>query len=258
MTATLPIFETAIAAYKLIFRRSRRFLALSWLVLLFVAAASVSSLALFGPSWGSAMAGLSVLLAQAVFNVAWHRTVMLDEQPRSALGLDRRSLLYMLATFLLVAITGIMGLTIGLGGVTLAGMVGGEALGGGPFIGIVAGLLLIVILSLIARFSLILPEIALDRGLKLFRSWEITRGNGWRLMVIGIIANLPLAVLSQGLADLVGGLALAGPAALLLGAIDATLQFLMLAVSATVLSLAYMRLAPIRRPAGGSAIPSTA
>ena len=250
MDAKLPIWGTMRAVYRLIGRRYRDFLVMSWPVLLGVTLAAVASIAFFGHGWGAFLAGLCVLLGHAVFNAAWHRVVLLNEAPGRSL--DKRSLRYLNATLLLLAIAVILAMTIGMGGITLFTLLGGEALGGDVLTGVVTGLLLIIILSLLARFSFILPEVAIDRGAQIFRAWEISRGNGFRLLVIGVLLNLPLIVLSLLLAEAARGLQ-GTPALLALAAIDVVLQFLMLALSATLLSLAYMRLIQARRP--GSAEP---
>ncbi len=143
-----------------------------------VAAGGVAGLAL--------LAGCAVLV-HAMVAVAWHRAVLLGEGPGSRrvyLRCGRRELLYG-ATAVFFALCFFTG-------ATLLSVVAAAPLGGGPLLVPIYLAGLAAALVAVARSMLILPAIALGRGLDLAASWRATRGQSLRATATLVLACLPL------------------------------------------------------------------
>jgi hypothetical protein len=56
--------------------------------------------------------------------------------------------------------------------------------------------LIIGMVYVLARFNLYIVSPALDEKLSLGQSWRLTRGNGWRLVFVGLLLYAPFIVAS--------------------------------------------------------------
>ena len=114
-------------------------------------------------------------------------------------------LLGLLAALLLILIVG------GIIYLLASGAPAGIAVSG-PALRWITGALLLVGLFLGVRLILVFPAIAIgDREISLQRSWQLTRGNGWRLFLAFLASCLPLMLLKYAVVA-AAGYALAGKA----------------------------------------------
>ena len=153
----------------------------------------------------------------AVILVAWHRVVLLGKAGRPngiGIHLGARELRYLIAWlslsvlflvvvgFATVLLTGLgMGVMLG----TRTALATSSALGAIP-IGaseksqLMAIFATSVILGMLCasyattRLSLVLPAMATDRSRSLGIAWQISNGNGWRLVAATLLVMLPLQV----------------------------------------------------------------
>ena len=218
-------------------------LALFGLNLLFDAYApwpqTIDPVAMF-PRFGSLSANLlGHTLIAAVVLVTWHRFVLFGQTPgRGVLGirLGRRELLYtgmwllLCLLFLFVFSLGaLLFLAVGFGGMLgthqaliVAGSAGAVPLGQKTqFIVLTAisafGAFLCGCYAT-CRLSLALPALATDKTSSFGHAWQISGGNGWRLVASFLLVMLPMQVGHLAAAQLAAGLAdsaLRFPAALI-------------------------------------------
>lgn len=152
--------------------------------------------------WGSLLIFYLVLLVTGLWiAVAWHRYVLLSEEPTSlvpSLRLDR-----MLAYFGYSLLIGLIMIPVAFVLTFLVSIIVAPLLmSGGPnlFGLIVVGLLVYIPLIVIAyRFSVVLPAAALEESLGLGGAWERTKGTTGTIIVLAIcsaggflVVNLPL------------------------------------------------------------------
>ena len=170
------------------------------------------------PALGKISANILVQsLVAAVILVAWHRVVLLGQAGRPngiGIHLGTRELRYLVAWLSLsvlflvvvglatVVLTGLgMGVMLG----TRTALVTSGALGALP-IGqseksqLMALFAASVILGMLfasyatTRLSLVLPAMATDRSRSLGIAWQISNGNGWRLVAASLLVMLPLQI----------------------------------------------------------------
>jgi hypothetical protein len=146
-----------------------------------------------------AAADLVVAIGAAAIAVAWHRHILGNEPLTARFApVDARVIRYFVFTVALAFVVGVIPLTFLL--LTTGGGYEGEPRGGG------LGLLLVPVMMIACiyvamRLQLIFPATAVgDKGLTLSRSWAVTDGNGWRLVLGFFLATLPVALLVLGLA----------------------------------------------------------
>lgn len=184
----------AVEGYRLALRGFDTILRLSWFAVLALAllarllasgaapeGTGAATVAAGGLAGLALLAGCAVLV-HAMVAVAWHRAVLLGEGPGSRrvyLRCGRRELLYG-ATAVFFALCVFTGATL----LSVVAPLGG-------------GLLLVLVylaaaLVAITRSVLILPAIALGRGLDLAASWRATRGQSLRATATLVLACLPL------------------------------------------------------------------
>ena len=191
----------AIEGYRLALRDFDTILRLSWFAVLALAllarllasgaapeGTGAAAVAAGGIAGLALLAGCAVLV-HAMVAVAWHRAVLLGEGPGSGriyLRLGRRELVYGAAA-VLFAVFFFTGATVL--PVAVAAPLGG---GAGPLSILVFLAGLAAALVAIARSALVLPAIALDRGLDLAASWRATRGQSLRTTATLVLAGLPL------------------------------------------------------------------
>lgn len=148
---------------------------------------------LLGESGGflAALANLAVTLGVAAIAVAWHRHILLGEPLSQRMApLDARVARYFALTVLIAVIMSILPL--------LALYLSG---GGAPSTNQAGGALIVMMAVVFAclyatlRIQLVFPAIAIgDATVSLARSWELTRGNGWRLVGGLLIVTMPVAM----------------------------------------------------------------
>jgi hypothetical protein len=167
-----------------------------WLLLSWALLMLGRSSALFG-----AAADLVVAIGAAAIAVAWHRHI-LDNEPLTArfAPVDARVIRYFVLTVILAFMVGVIPLTL------LLMTTGGTAEAGAQPEGSGLGLLVVPLVMLACiyvamRLQLIFPATAIgDQALTLARSWTVTDGNGWRLVLGFFLATLPVALTVLGLA----------------------------------------------------------
>lgn len=247
--ALLPVGQTVADAYRFTLRRIDQVI---------VAALVPFCLSLAIGSLGVGAAGspfefvltLIEVFAYAIFAVAWHRALLMEERPPLIPRLGRRQLRFWLMTLLL----GLMiGLLVGLPALLFGGgmaMMGGGGPGGG--IALLVLPLLLVAFYLAARFSFVFPAAAVDENFGLLESWRTTAGNAWRLIGAYLLALVPMlaaaAILMVIAGTLLGvsGMMDGGPdfgggviGTIVFIALAAVLNYVFAAVFVSLLSLAF-------------------
>ncbi len=255
------VHQTVVGAYGFVWRERKDFLLLSFP---FIAALSILSSLLVSsamPLQGEGISqapisvsgvgivfGLVSMICVVLFSVAWHRRYLLPQESLtviSTLKWSRRQTRFLLVGILLgIIVTGIVSLGV------LAQMVVGGGVGAGS--GTPAAIFVIATLIagfiVYARLSLILPAITVDNTLTFQNCWNLTKGNGWRLLIIIVLGSLPVWLTGMLLSLLANsifsgwGIGESLTAGLILNLIDQTIAFIAVAVGVSVLSISYQRL----------------
>ncbi|MEK0083481.1 hypothetical protein [Benzoatithermus flavus] len=170
-------------------------LLLSWALLL---------LARNGSVFFMAAADLAVTVGAAAIAVAWHRHILLNEPLTKRMApLDARVARYFVLTVLVALLMSTVPALVFVlsGGAFLAAGPGAAAPGLGPLLS--GPLAALVCLYLALRLQLVFPATAIgDETTTFRRSWELTRGHGWRLLLGFLLIALPVAAVTIGLAIL--------------------------------------------------------
>jgi hypothetical protein len=130
------------------------------------------------------VADLAAVLGLSALAVVWHRMILLSEPLQAPFApIDGRVLRYVVFGVLVSVIAAAPGVAIlvvlGLGGMALLA------------VGLLAGL--VVAVAIFARLQLVFPGIAIDdAGMRLRVSWDVTRGNGGRLLFGVLLTILPV------------------------------------------------------------------
>jgi hypothetical protein len=175
-------------------------LLLSWALLL---------LARGGSALFTAAADLAVTIGAAAIAVAWHRHILLNEPlTRRMAPLDARVARYFVLTVLVALLMSTLpALVLVLtGGAALLGADAGasDPAGPGPLL-LLAPLTALVCLYVALRLQLVFPATAIgDAATSFARSWALTRGHGWRLMLGFLLITLPVGIVAIGAAILLG------------------------------------------------------
>ena len=210
-TKSLPVFETVGQSLGYSFKNIGLMMRLSWLWVILLLVLGAAFLALFGDAAqiegqtapdGGAIAGFAVLMIVyflAIYSIAvgWHRTLLLGEQAGWInFRVGRREVGYLGYT-LLVALLAAFPMLIGfliVGALTSFSADSRERLGLG-FIAVTA-VGVVVMLLLMGRLQLVLPGTAVgDRRVGIRQSFDLTRGNSWRVLggflLIALIQVVP-------------------------------------------------------------------
>jgi hypothetical protein len=135
---------------------------------------------------------LVVTLGAAAMAVMWHRHILLGEPLAAWMApvTTRVGRFFVLSVALaLLPLVGVL-----LTGALAFGQPGGAGL-------LLAPVLLLGALYLALRLQLVLPGVAIDdRALTPARSWQLTRGNGWRLLLGFVAVTVPVAAVAVLLA----------------------------------------------------------
>jgi hypothetical protein len=260
----IPVATVTVAAYRFVFTRLGLFLELAWLPLLLLLAVAIMPVwlpLLLAPGNDSAVLRLLPDVAQLVagglcltaFAVRWHQMALFpvraEAGARSWFRPWLRFLAYTLAFYLVnLAMLGVVLLLAGGGDLSELDQV------------LVAGFAVAIALPAwlgMARLSLIFPAAAYGQPLGPGAAWRAMRGNTWRLIACGALAGLPLVLsvvivlgavfsaLDMPWGDLQpDNPALAPPMGLFLlaGVIDTVVNFLIVALGASILADCYRRL----------------
>ncbi|MFL5336039.1 MAG: hypothetical protein ACJ8H8_23415 [Geminicoccaceae bacterium] len=201
---------------------------------------------LLGPGTASLVAGLAVLAC----TVKWQRHALLGEPLRGTAPLNGRAGRYALWSLVLGLLCAFpAAAAVGLGFST--GLIALDLNGAEPFgIGL-PGIALLVAgavlsFSLLARLAVFLPGISVDDGrLGLWRAWELTRGQGLRLLAVLALLALAVGLLGAAGSVLYGlaGAARGGP--LVGAAVQMALDLLSGVFGASVTAGIYRHLVPV-------------
>lgn len=222
---SLPVFETVGQSFGYSFKNIGLMIKLSWLWVILLLVLAAAFLALFGDAAqvegqavpdGGAMAAFTVLMVVyfiAIYSIAvgWHRALLLGEQPGWInFRVGRRELGYLGYT-LLVALLAAFPMLIGflvVGALTSFSGDSRETLGLGLIAVGAAGV--VVMLLLMGRLQLVLPGTAVgDRRVAIRQSFDLTRGNSWRILggflliaLVQVIPNVLSALANPEIIDL--------------------------------------------------------
>jgi hypothetical protein len=200
-------------SYRFVFGHLPLLLRLGWVWLLLAWLVGAALEWLMNVESGRDLAELVALPLLVAFAVAWHRaSLVADSGKRGQFAhFGRRELRYLgmllglLAALLLILI---------LGGILYLLASGGpaEAAAKGPALRWLMGGLLLAGLFFGVRFILVFPAIAVgDGAMTLKRSWQMTRGNGWRLFLAFLATCLPLMLLKYAVVVSAGYALMAKP-----------------------------------------------
>lgn len=149
--------------------------------------------------WGTMLIFFIVLLITSLWiAVAWHRFVLLSEEPGSIIPAFRgdRMLAYfgysLLICLIMIPVVLILGFVTSL-------IVAPLLMSGGPslFGLIVVGLLVYIPIIVISyRLSVVLPAAALEENLGIGGAWERTRGTTGTILVLAIISAIAYYIIS--------------------------------------------------------------
>ena len=263
----LAVLATARSAYAFVWRHRRRFLALAFpaIVVLGILSGLFSS-ALYlavpgvdetlGATPGETLGSLfaiplivMILVAAALvtmFAVAWHRRCLVaGERPsvRDTLRWGPRQTRVLFTAIGLTVLVMIVTATVVV--VVLGVLSSPDA----PISVVPAALAAVVLSSyLYARLAVLFPAAALDRTMRVRDAWAMTKGNGWRLLAIAVVAMFPASVAASIVQIVLGGLAAelgleaSLTANLLVALVDQTFTLMGTALGVTALSMAYRAL----------------
>jgi len=230
----IPVGHTIAEAYRFTFVGLERVIGVIWLPVLIItvgryfvsgpylsasAATLDGDISQIGPAWVNMFGfGIVSLVLTAVIGVAIAREILSPlKRPlflrfnlgaaelRATVGFIGLTLLMVLFIFVCVVIAAIVGSLFssavpGTPGLTAAQ----RALGLGVLI---AFCLSPVLIFLFVRLGfLIVPSVTMEDGFGIERSWQLTRGNVWRIIIIGLAVTVPLLIVT-GLI----GVAILGP-----------------------------------------------
>ncbi len=259
----VPVLDTAVDSFRLVFSNLDRFLALGWLPLLITFAGYMASdiVADVGGGENASVADWVTYIAleaaywamYAIFAVRWHRFYLLDERES------------VFSEFIVARNWRFLGYTLLLDFAPFAPMfiMGHVAIETtNVLFGLyswAASILIIVLL----RFSLVLPGTAVDRPLGLGEAWRNMRGNTWRFIgasfLVVILYVIPFWIVSAVFGQSLSGGITNGASEPTIGAFFATnaamaiFGFLATAVGITVLSKFYRHIVGGETGEGGAA-----
>ncbi|MDP6804563.1 MAG: hypothetical protein QF902_04430 [Rhodospirillales bacterium] len=262
----LPVLVIARLAYAYVWENRRKFLALAFpaIVVLGITTGLFSGVLYLafpgvvespGSAPGESLENvlaipliMTILVAAAfltMFAVAWHRHCLVaGERPsvRNTLRWGARQ-----TRFLLTAIGLAVLVMISTTAVVVVWVVLSPS---GASVSVLPAALMALVLSsyLYARFSVLFPATALDRTMGVRDAWAMTKGNGWRLLAIVLMAMIPASVAATIVQLILSGLAVAVgleaalTANLLVALVDQTFTLTGTALGVTALSIAYRAL----------------
>ncbi|HKT19898.1 MAG TPA: hypothetical protein VJR47_17735 [Stellaceae bacterium] len=254
----VPIAEVAAFAYRAVFTRLGLLLELAWIPLLAMLAATLLPGYLqfylgwhMLPAWQGDGYGLGLadlievaagLLCLNAFAVRWHQAMLFAGEGLAPPGVFSRAWLRFIAYTLLLYLVSAVVLAV-----LLLASANEDA---APYLAPIAGLAITFIWAGMVRCSLLFPAAAFGNPLGLGGAWRAMRGNSWRLLGCGIIACAPaMLIVIVLLSGLSAELQLDQSKAtvplgffILRGVIETCMNFVIVALGASVLSTFYRRI----------------
>jgi len=275
----LPVIETVREAYVRVFRNPRLLARAS--LMPFSLSLSLIALGFSVPvtsSFGFLFAMLG-LLPYTFFGVAWHRLTLLGPvagaPPLLPAWRQRhwRFLGYLLAVMLIgyAAIAMVFSLAFAVVQPEI------EAMSAGLGLMIFAGTAILAFVM--ARLSFVFPAVSVDESYRLRHAWTHTKGQGLRLIGASLLAAAPMVALIWAVSGILGALLIAGPAAgpgqdglppearaqafvdanlgalMLTQAVGAAINYVLMALMVSVISIAFRTCTGWVPPAGGAVTP---
>ena len=256
----IPVAELTVAAYRSVFGRLGLLLELAWLPLLILLGIAVMPawLPMVAPGLGdnAALSNLTDIVQLAAgglclnaFAVRWHQAGLFPGKASAAHPWLKPWLRFLLYTFAFYVVN----LALLAGAMLLSGNVADQPRQALALLALMAAA--IPAWLAMVRFSLLFPAAAYGQPLSPLAAWRALGGNTWRVVACGFLSGAPLVlvvVLVLGLVfsalDIqIGDFqndAAAPPMGLYLleGVIDTVVNFLVVALGASILVEAYKRL----------------
>ena len=216
----VPVFKTVLGAYAFVWLARRDFVSLA--IPLVVVLAIVW--ALYGWLWpplfpttpeeleaamanrrgGSVLGSIAVYLVNwavyVVFAVAWHRRYLVPAEATTvgaALRWRRRQTLFLLLFILVILIAGLIFVV----GMIVAAVLGtilvtdeSQLIRLAPIYVFPVVIAALLALPVYGRLTMWFPSTAVDHRMSLRQCWAFSRGNGWRLGGIVLLAAIPLVI----------------------------------------------------------------
>lgn len=135
------------------------------------------------------------VFALASIAVLWHRKILLDETSDASFPfrLDRPVWRY-IGYFILISLVLLVPAMIATGVAAATGLLGGSLI---YLAGVIGAIALVFLLIASLRLSIVLPAVSVGReGFGIAHAWEVTRGNGLRLLAASILIGLGMVVIS--------------------------------------------------------------
>ncbi len=277
----VAVFKTVLGAYAFVWQARKDFVSLA--IPLVVVLAIVA--ALHGWLWppvfattleeleaamadrrGGSMLGMIILVVfnwavYVVFAVAWHRSYLIPAEATTvgaALRWRRRQtrfLLLLILAFLIAGVAPVIGTIV----VTVIGVLviadESQLIIWTPILVAVSVVMVFLALPIYGRLTMWFPSTAVDHRMSLGECWAFSRGNGWRLGVLILLAALP-AIIPVGVINfvslgIVSGAGLGGSLTLqlILALVQNGIGFIGTAASVSALSIAYRELMAAGRAA---------
>lgn len=236
----LPIWPTAIAGWRLVATRWRELFAMGWAPATLIIALDVLSaredLITAPGSRGMLMYFAIWSAASAFLLVPWHRFVLLGQMAAGGFGafsVRERHLRFIVRLVLIGLLWQVLSFAA-------TASIGPESLMPGLLFATAGS---VFVLYVTARLSLALPAAALGHDDSFGRAWRLSRYNGWRVLVAGILVLIPPFLLFMPLGfPMVYLMAQEGASpeeVVLFAILFAPFGILLLVAGAAVLSVAY-------------------
>lgn len=234
----LPVWITVAESYRFVFTNLGALAKVAALPVL-IAVLILTALFLFADTLGEGpgflITTVVLILILIPFLTKWHRITLIGldtEVARIALKVGRREGKFLLYGIIIIVLAMLL-LVVPL---LVFWQIGASAAGAIAFLPFIAALF-----YLTSRFSLVFPGSALGRDTGLGLSWSQTTGNGWRLLGVFFVAEIPWRAAEIILDALIGGSE--SPAALIfLSAVYIAEVFISVAILASCLSFSYLHI----------------
>lgn len=238
----LPVWQTVGQSYAFTFRNLGLLIRVAWVwFAAFAATVWLLDTLSLGGALGAILSSLAFTLAACAVAVAWHRAVLIGARPATefSVSFGHREVAYFLITLAITIVCYVGILAVAATVIQVFGP-------GLPALTALTAIVVVLLLA-VSRVSLKISAVTVDDASMTFaRSWELTSGATWRLTVGFLVSAVPLSLLM--LPVKVRGLAAdADPTSdldIALGIASGALSFIAIAVGASFLSFAYLRLVP--------------
>ncbi len=257
----LPVIDTAKEAYARVFGNPRLLARASLAPFCLSLALIVLSFTVPLVSALGFLVAILGLLPYTFFGVAWHRLTLLGPVAGAPALMPAwaprhwRFLGYLLATMLIGSAATAVAFSIGLMAIRPEAGSLPAAAGLMPLAGFV------IVAYIMIRLSFVFPAVSVDESYRLRHAWTHTKGQGLRLLAATVIAALPMVALVWGVNEILGALLFAGQAPgqdglpaiaqmaafveanlgalLLIQAVTAAINYVLMALMVSVISIAF-------------------